>query len=312
MKNNYLLESTDSLSLQKKIEEIIHKNHFEESLVDTYDMEEVSLDSVLEDLDTYGLFSLQKVIIMKNVEAVSFEEEKQKTEHFLHYLKDPNPDYLLIITTKKLDERKKITKEIKKLTEYVKVQFSAKDYAKEALSLYQIENKALLLLLDYCKEDITKLQNECDKLKMYCLDTKTITEDDIKKLVVKKLNDATEVTFSFVRALAEKNKKLALELYYELLSYQIEPLSIIGLLASQIRIIYQVKLLQKKHLSNDEMARILKEKSSYRIVKTKEFIYSYQEEELLQMMIQLADVDLKIKSSDVEANFLIELFILNI
>ena len=106
MKNNYLLESTDSLSLQKKIEEIIHKNHFEESLVDTYDMEEVSLDSVLEDLDTYGLFSLQKVIIMKNVEAVSFEEEKQKTEHFLHYLKDPNPDYLLIITTKKLDERK--------------------------------------------------------------------------------------------------------------------------------------------------------------------------------------------------------------
>ena len=312
MKNNYLLESTDSLSLQKKIEEIIHKNHFEESLVDTYDMEEVSLDSVLEDLDTYGLFSLQKVIIMKNVEAVSFEEEKQKTEHFLHYLKDPNSDYLLIITTKKLDERKKITKEIKKLTEYVKVQFSAKDYAKEALSLYQIENKALLLLLDYCKEDITKLQNECDKLKMYCLDTKTITEDDIKKLVVKKLNDATEVTFSFVRALAEKNKKLALELYYELLSYQIEPLSIIGLLASQIRIIYQVKLLQKKHLSNDEMARILKEKSSYRIAKTKEFIYSYQEEELLQMMIQLADVDLKIKSSDVEANFLIELFILNI
>ena len=312
MKNNYLLESTDSLSLQKKIEEIIHKNHFEESLVDTYDMEEVSLDSVLEDLDTYGLFSLQKVIIMKNVEAVSFEEEKQKTEHFLHYLKDPNPDYLLIITTKKLDERKKITKEIKKLTEYVKVQFSAKDYAKEALSLYQIENKALLLLLDYCKEDITKLQNECDKLKMYCLDTKTITEDDIKKLVVKKLNDATEVTFSFVRALAEKNKKLALELYYELLSYQIEPLSIIGLLASQIRIIYQVKLLQKKHLSNDEMARILKEKSSYRIAKTKEFIYSYQEEELLQMMIQLADVDLKIKSSDVEASFLIELFILNI
>ena len=167
-------------------------------------------------------------------------------------------------------------------------------------------------MLDYCKEDITKLQNECDKLKMYCLDTKTITEDDIKKLVVKKLNDATEVTFSFVRALAEKNKKLALELYYELLSYQIEPLSIIGLLASQIRIIYQVKLLQKKHLSNDEMARILKEKSSYRIAKTKEFIYSYQEEELLQMMIQLADVDLKIKSSDVEANFLIELFILNI
>ena len=60
------------------------------------------------------------------------------------------------------------------------------------------------------------------------------------------------------------------------------------------------------------MARILKEKSSYRIAKTKEFIYSYQEEELLQMMIQLADVDLKIKSSDVEANFLIELFILNI
>ena len=76
--------------------------------------------------------------------------------------------------------------------------------------------------------------------------------------------------------------------------------------------LYQVKLLESKRLSNKDIADILGEKSSYRISKTKELTKYYSEKELLSMMIKLADIDLKIKSTSSDANLLMQLLILNI
>jgi len=156
------------------------------------------------------------------------------------------------------------------------------------------------------------MSNECDKLKNYKLNGKTITTTDIKELVTKKLGDSKELTFAFSRSLALKDKKDALIKYRELRSYNIEPLSIIGLLASQIRIIYQVKLLEKGKLTSKEIASQLGEKSDYRITKTRELTKLYSENELLKLMQELANIDYRIKTTDVDANSLIELYILNI
>ena len=125
------------------------------------------------------------------------------------------------------------------------------------------------------------------------------------------MGDSTEITFQFSRALAEKDKKSALILYQELLNYKIEPLSIIGLLASQFRIMYQVKSLEEKIMRNDEIASSLKEKP-YRITKTRELTRYYSKKEILDLMIKLEDIDLKIKTTSVDANTLVQLFILNI
>ena len=107
-------------------------------------------------------------------------------------------------------------------------------------------------------------------------------------------------------------EKWDIDFLHELLSYNIEPLSIIGLLASQIRIIYQVKILEKRHLSDREIASILEEKSDYRIKKTRELTSLYSEKELLKLMQKLSDIDYKIKTSDIDGNHLIEMFIINL
>ena len=61
-----------------------------------------------------------------------------------------------------------------------------------------------------------------------------------------------------------------------------------------------------------EISRQLQEKSDYRVKKTKELISLYTEDELLKLMTSLADMDLQIKTTDIDPNSLIELFILNI
>lgn len=308
---NYLLESEDTLILEKVSERLIKENKFTKAEVYKYDLEESLLENILENLDTYGFLSEKKVIIVKNIELLKYDDYKEDFDHLFKYLDNPNPDNLLIIEVKKIGNSK-VLKELKEKLTYELVEVNSKKYIKNLLKDYKIENRVVDLLDEYCLSDISKIDSECNKLKSYKVDDKEITEEDIKSLVVKKLGDPKDLTFSFTRSLAMRDKKNALKKYRELLSYNIEPISIIGLLGSQIRIIYQVKLLEKDHLSDREMANILDEKSEYRVSKARELTRLYSEDDLLKLMEELAKIDLTIKTTDVDPNSLIEMFIINI
>lgn len=309
--NNYLIEGEDYVSVQCTIKDAILKNNFNEVVSECYDLVDNSLEKALEDLDTYGLFSDKKIVIVNNVDLLSKEENSNDLDHLYKYLDDPNPTNLLFLCSKKLNSTLKITKELKKKCTYIKAELDKNKFAKELLADYKIDNKTLNLLFEYCLDDITKLENEIIKLKTYKCKEKTINEKDVLDLCVAKLGDASELTFSFSRSLAEKDKKRALEKYRELLNYNIEPLSIVGLLASQIRIIYQVKCLKDEGLNNNEIATKLDVKP-YRVTKTLELTDYYTFKELLNLMISLQKIDLQIKTTSVDANSLVELFILNI
>ena len=311
MNNNYLIESPDHISIQKEITEIINKNKFDNSAISTYDLEESLLERALEDLDTYSFLTNKKVIIIKNIDTIKQDDFAKDINHLYKYLENPNPDNLLIITSKKLNNVLKITKELKKRCNFIQCKMNAQDFIKNELRNYKLESGVSNLLIEYCKEDITKLKNECEKLKIYKSLEKSITKEDVKELCIEKLGDSAELTFAFSRELAEKNKKGALLKYKELLNYNIEPYSIVGLLATQIRIIYQVKILEEKGMSNAEIAKTLDKKPFY-IQKTKELTKYYTQKELLQLMIKLQEIDIQIKTTDLDPNSLIELFILNI
>ena len=308
---SYLLETEDFIAREKEVEKLIKKEKFEEASTSIYDLEENTLDNALEDLDTYSFLSSKKIIIIRNIETISSEDEKDHLEHLYKYIQNPNPDNLLIIECKKLNNTTKLAKELKKLCHSIEIDTSPKNYIKEAFKGYDIHQDAINLLDEYCLGDMTKIDMECNKLKEFRADEKKITREDIKELVTKKLGDPKDLTFAFSRSLALKDKKDALEKYRELINYNIEPLSIIGLLGSQIRIIYQVKILSKKRLNDKEIASMLEEKSDYRIKKTRELIAYYTEEELLNIMKELSDIDYRIKTTDIDPNAEIEMFIIN-
>ncbi len=308
--DSYLIESIDFLSFQKEIDKLIKEKKFLDASIDTFDLEEVPLENALEDLDTYGFLSSKKVIILTNIENLKYDENKKDLEHLFKYIKNPNPDNLLIIYSHGNNTLKTI-KELKKICKVIEVNISIKDYIKNTFKDYKIDFKAINMLEEYCLGDFTKVVSECEKLKNYKYDDKVITIDDIDTLVMKKLGDSRDLTFAFSRSIAEKDKKTALKNYKELLEYNIEPLSIIGLLASQIRIIYQVKLLEDKGMRDKEIADTLSEKE-FRIKKTRELTRLYSKDELLMLMQELSNMDYRLKTEDIDGNSLIELFILNI
>ena len=310
--NSYLLESLDSLSLEKEQNDIIKKEKFLDAPISIYDMQEVPLENALEDLDTYSFLSSQKIIIIENINILKYDDNKKDLDHLFKYIQNPNQDNLLIIKVKELNNTTKVAKELKKLCTYEKVEIDPIKYIKNELKNYNINQNTINYLNELCLGDISKIHNECSKLKDFKVNQKEITKEDIDLLVMKKLGDSKDLTFAFSKCIAEKNKKEALEKYKELLSYNIDPIAIIGLLASQIRIIYQVKILEKRNLRDKEIASILEEKSDYRITKTRELTRLYSEEELLKLMQKLSEIDIKMKSTDTDNNSLIEMFILNL
>lgn len=309
---SYLLEANDFKAIEIEINKIIKKEHFEDASTSYYDIEETSLDNALEDLDTYSFLSNKKIIIIKNIEVIDQEKNNDEINHLYRYLNNPSEDNILIIHARKLNNTTKFAKEIKKLCKSIEIEINSKKYINDILKDYKTTSEVINLIDEYSLGDITKIDNECKKLMNYKADTKEITISDVKELVVKKLGDSKDLTFAFVRCIGQKDKKGAFQKFHELLDYNIEPYSLLGLLGSQIRIIYQVKILSTKNLSDKEIANMLDEKSDYRIKKTRELIALYSDEELLKMMQKISDIDYRIKTTDIDPLSEIEQLIINI
>jgi len=309
----YVMTSSDRFLIKKKLDEIKMQHKIDSMMEKEYDLEEDSLDLVLEDLDTYSFLTPKKFIVVYNASFLSSEKTKEESSiiHLEKYLDNPNLDHIVVFITSKLDERKKIVKKIKKVASIIDFDLDVNKFTKDLLKDYSLENGLVSFLIDRLKGNVSKIYQECEKLKIYKIDDRKITKDDVLSLVEKSLDDSDAYYFAFIQAIVAKDKKSSLEMYNELLSLGVEPLKILTTLASQIRLIYQVKVLSKRRYSNEEIAKEL-ECHPYRVIKTKELIYDYTFDDLVKNLVKLNEMDLKIKKGEILPSLAIELFILGI
>ena len=167
------------------------------------------------------------------------------------------------------------------------------------------------MLVEKCRDDITRIDSECEKLLTYKIDNDDITEDDINLLVIEKLGDSSEVLFSLVSYILQKDKKNAFQVLEKIEKYGLDVNSIIGLLASQLKLILQIKILKEEGLRNVEIQDKLNVKSIYQIKKLSEYTY-YSYKELDRAIISLANLDLKIKSGKIDIKYAINLFMIEL
>lgn len=309
--NNYLFECIDHLAIQKEISKIIKDKKLNDAYISTYDLEETPLINALEDLDTYSFLSDKKIVIIKNILSSTVSESEK--EHLLKYLDNSNPDNLLIITCDKLDS-KNFSKKVKqnKNIEIKKLEVNEKDYITNKLKGYKISNSDITYLIELCKNDLTKIDSECEKLMMYKFDSLEITKEDIDLLVVKKIGDSSELLFSLVNAIMSKNKTRALKIYQDLKEYQVDSNSIIGLMASQMKLVSQIKVLKEDKLSNVEIQEKLNVKSLYQIKKLSEYIYDYSLSDIRKFFNTLSELDYRIKSGRIDSKDAVELLIIGL
>ena len=308
----YLLYGTVDYLINKTIDKIINDNKIDEFNVNKYDLTNSLLTDIINDASSMSLFSDKKIIIVNNAYIFTGTNKKyteQNTEELENYLNNINDNTILIFTTnnEKLDERKKITKLVKK--NGIVKDFNSIDnisLVKNLFEDYSISNDNVKYLISRVGEDSSLLASEIEKIKIYKNDDKTITHDDITNLTTKSL----EVNnFKLIDAIINKNKAEAFNLYQDRIKLNEEPIAIIISLANQIRIMYQVKQLYLDGYTENNIASILKI-HPYRVKLASQNAKKYDSDILLNYLKQLADLDINIKTGKVDKTLGLELFII--
>ena len=109
-----------------------------------------------------------------------------------------------------------------------------------------------------------------------------------------------------------KNKTKSLKVYQELKEYHVDSNSIIGLMASQMKLISQIKVLKEDNMSNVQIQEKLGVKSLYQIKKLSDYVYNYSFKEIHDFFNKLSDLDYKIKSGRMDSLDAIEMLIIDL
>lgn len=303
----YLLYGTNDFAIQKEIEKIT--KDFDKMNISKHDLTEDDIKDVISDAETFSMFADSKVVIAENA-AIFTSSGSGDLETLENYLAHINPNTILIFTVneEKVDERKKITKKIKK--DYKLISFNQNEtpnsLVRNLLNDYNITSSNINLLIDRVGTNPLILENEVNKIKLY-KDDKTVTKEDIINLTTKR----PEIDiFKLIDDIVMKNKDEALEIYNEMLKVNEEPLKIVILLASQFRLMYQAKELAKKGYSEKNISEVLKV-HPYRVKLALQKGKKYKAETLLNYLNALADIDIAIKTGKTDKNLALELFLLN-
>lgn len=310
-KMNYLIYGEESYLMTKKLKEII-KNanlNFETMNLNQIDCSETSMEEIISQANNLPFFDQHKVIVLKNLFFLTTKKSKDyDLDALFNYFKNPNPQTILIFYSEdKLDERKTSTRTIKKncqnlhykALEFGQLKLFLQDYTKE--NNITIDRYAIDKLINYTKGNLSEAVNELDKLALY---DPTITKDMITSLVARPLEDNV---FNLVSMIITKQKDKAIQEYLDLLTLNTEVIMIITLIANQLRLTYQAKRL-KNIYSSQEIAKRLGV-HPFAVKKALEINIDYAL--IPNYLKQLADLDYKIKSGQIDKKIGLELFILN-
>ena len=311
----YLLYGLEKYLIDERIKKIIQENNIENIDINRYNLENSTIDEIIEDASIISMFQDKKMIIVDNAYIFTSSTNKKLPEQNIDlltkYLNSNNSHTILIfvVLKDKIDTRKKITtlfKNVGKIEEYN----LTNDISKIVINLfkpYQINNKNVNLLINRVGNNLSLLSSEIEKIKIYKENDLNIEENDIINLTHKNIDMDI---FKLIDNILLSNKKQALECLEEMIKYGEEPIAIIIMLANQIRIMYQSKLLIKKGYSEHEISDIL-EIHEFRVKKALEKSRNYTDKKILSKLEELADLDYNIKSGNIDKDIGLELFILN-
>lgn len=303
----YLLYGTKEFGIEEEIKKI--SKNIDEMNICKYDLNNDMLSLALEDAKTISLFGDKKVVIIDNANMFTgtTSKDSEEIEKYLNHINE-NTILILIVHNDKLDSRKKITKLIKekgKIKEF-NDELDNVSLVRRLFKNYNIEYNTIKLLIDRVGNNPLILQNEINKIKIYKGNDKNITSKDILNLTTKLIEIDI---FKLIDYIVKKDKEKALELYYEMLKMNEEPIKIVVILANQFRIMYQSKELLKKGYSEKDIASILKI-HPYRVKLAIQNSRTYTSETLLKYLNNLADIDIGIKTGALNKDLALELFIL--
>lgn len=294
------------------------KNFIKDNKIDDViklDYEDINISSVIEECSYIDLFGNKKLIILYNSKFFGSKETIDDIE-FNKYLENPNPNSYLffVLNEEALDERKKVTKLVKSKYEVIGfntfTEYDASKYIKEEFKKdnYKIDEDAVKKIIEYLHTNYGLYINEIKKLKLYKLQDKLITLSDVIEVVSRIPEDNV---FKLLDAVILNNKENIFKLYKDIKTSGVDEIALIALIASQFRFMYQVLVLSNDGKNKFEIIKHLGS-HPYKTEMALQKINLYKEEKILKILLELSEIDIKIKTGERDKSDIIEEFFLGL
>ncbi|UOQ93796.1 DNA polymerase III subunit delta [Halobacillus shinanisalinarum] len=316
----YLLYGTESYLIQEHKQKIIEKTlkpGDREFNISQYDLEETPVEDVVIDAEIFPFLGEKKVVIAHHPTFLKAKPDKLPFEHnvdaFLEYINHP-ADYsvlILIAPYEKLDERKKVFKQLKKAGELILCQpIREWDMDKWIQSIAKdlhitIPESVHELFAQEIGTNLMALRKEIEKLALNVEKGGVVSRELAEDL----LSHSAEASgLKLVDAVMEKDLGRAIKLYKDLVKASEEPIALIALLASQFRIISQVKILKQKGYAQNQMKSYVKA-HPFVIKMALKREQAFTNEELNEIIQQLAETDYIMKQGYMEKELAFEMLL---
>jgi DNA polymerase-3 subunit delta len=315
MDSVYLICSDSIRLLDDKIKEIVGENPY-----DTFDLNNCSLEDIIEEANYFSLFDDKKYIVVKN--SIIFTSPKKKDEEddsvskkdeiLLRYLESPNYNTILIFTLNgKANGTKKIVKTIKDRYNYIEIgNLKVRDLYDKVDTLlkskgYKADKNAIYYIINNSLNNYDLAYNEVEKIDLYYKRGRSLTIDDVTNIVSRVMEDNN---FKFIDAVMSRNVKEIFKIYDDLMLQKVEPLMLLAMIAKELRNSLLVKLMDG---NKNEMMKTLGVKYEFQLEKWLNYSYTFTDVFLENKLIELADLNYKIKSGKVSSKLGLQLFLLD-
>lgn len=313
------LYGIDTYRSRQKLNEII--DHYKKIRKNGLNLEclnanQLSFQDFIDKIQQTSLFQEKKLIILSNLfsntELKKTLLEKEKKEKFLDKL-TKSEDIILFYEEDEVSEKEPFFIFLKKQAKCQEFKLfneqNLKNWAKKEFIYYQTEinPKVLDQLINFIGNDLWQFSNEIKKLVNY-KKGKKIEIEDIKLLIRPKIE--TNI-FKTIEAIAIKDKKSALNLLHKHLTRGDDPLYLLSMINFQFRNLLIIKDLIEKNIPFYSLAKESR-LHPYVVKKSHEQAQKFTFKKLREIYQKIFQIDLKIKTGQIDAQLALDLFIAEI
>lgn len=283
-----------------------------------FDLEQVPVESMLQEAETLPFMGDRRLVIGQNAWFLTGAKAKKEVSHNLDalaaYTESPSDSSVVVLTVlhSKLDERKKLVKQLKKCGTVMNFKglgtAQLRAWIKRKVSQYgaMIDSAAVEKLVQQTGNDLRLIHQECVKLATYVGEGGTITIQHVGVMVPRALE---EDIFKLVDYMGKMKIEGALGVFYDLIKKREEPLKILSLIARQFRIMLQVKEMSLRGYSQKQTASALG-LHPYAVKIAAEQGKQFSDKQLGALLLEAKKTDYAIKSGQKDKTLAIEWYLL--
>ena len=280
--------------------------------LETFDAQESTVNHWLGSAKTLSFLGGIKLVIVRNLhDAIPQDKEAQS---LIDYAENPIPEACLVVTSNKVDRKRKLFKILTGLKTAIACEAPKENELINWLrkraeeSNYSLSSNAARVLINRVGARPGILAKELEKTLLYAGANKSISEKDVAEVVGE---SKTENVFALTEALKTKNPETALRLLNNQINHGEEPIKILGTIAWQFRMIWEVKHYQKKNLPSGQIAKSMGA-NPYVVDKALQHTSRFSTKQLRTGYLELAKADRSLKSTSQDPLAVMQTLVLNL